>query len=200
MPWPSRKRWLGQGIRQGWVLGESFASQITWTLLARERFQVSGVILAGGFVKHPVRWTMRPAKFLCWWPLLRWFIPAYRACRKLVRLGGLGSNGQTDLVEAFLVRRTELDLAAARHRLDLIADNDPRAIAAQTRVPIYAPTGWLDPIVPWPFVRFWLRRHCPALRDYRVIWFSDHTVLNTAAEPAARQILAWMGQGGAFSH
>ena len=132
--------------------------------------------------------------------MLRWFIPVYRACRKLVRLGGLGSNEQTDLEEAFLVRRTELDLAAVRHRLDLIADNDPRDIAAQTRVPIYAQTGWLDPIVPWSFVRFWLRRHCPALRDYRVIWFSDHTVLNTAAEPAARQILAWMGQGGAFSH
>ena len=100
------------------------------------------------------------------------------------------------MVEAFLVRRTELDLAAARHRLDLIADSDPREIARRTRVPIYGLTGWFDPIVPWLPVRYWLRRNCPALRDFRVIGFSDHNVLNMAAEPAARQILAWMAEGG----
>ena len=184
-----------QGIRQGWVLGESFASQITWTLLARERFRVEGVILAGGFVKHPVRWMVRPAKLLCRWSLLRWFIPCYRAYSSLVRRSGLGSEAEREMMEAFLVRRTELDLAAARHRLDLIADNDPREIARRTRVPVYGLSGWFDPIVPWPLVRRWLRRHCPALRDYRVILFSDHNVLNMAAEPAARQILAWMAEG-----
>ena len=184
-----------QGVRQGWVLGESFASQITWILLERERLQVEGVILAGGFVKHPVRWMVRPTKFLCQWSLLRWFVPVYRAYSNLVRRSGPGSDAEREMVEAFLVRRTELDLAAARHRLDLIADNDPRDIVRRTQVPVYALTGWFDPIVPWPLVRHWLRRHCPALRDFRVIGLSDHNVLNMAAEPSARQILAWMAEG-----
>jgi pimeloyl-ACP methyl ester carboxylesterase len=183
-------------IRRGWLLGESFASQVTWTLVERARFEAEGVILAGGFVKHPVRWMVRPVKLFCRWSLLRWFIPCYRAYSHMVRQGGLAGAAERELVEAFLARRTELDLAAARHRLDLIAGNDPQAIARQTRVPVYALTGWLDPIVPWPFVRYWLRRHCPALRDYRVILYSDHNVLNMAAEPAARQILAWMGVTG----
>ncbi len=185
-----------QGIRRGWLLGESFGSQITWTLLARGRFEVQGVILAGGFVKHPVRWMVRPVKLLCRWSLLRWFVPAYRLYSNLVRRSRLGSTEERALVEAFLIRRTELDLAAARHRLDLIADNDPQDIARQTQVPVYGLTGGLDPIVPWPLVRHWLRRQCLALRDYQVIGFSDHNVLNMAAEPAARKILAWIGQGG----
>lgn len=183
-----------QGIRQGWVLGESFGSQIVWPLLDRGRLEVQGVILAGGFVKHPVRWMVRPVKGLCRWSLLRWFVPAYRVYSNLVRGSGLGGEVERDMVEAFLVRRTELDLAAARHRLDLIADNDPRELARQTRIPVYGLTGGLDPIVPWPLVRHWLRRQCPALRDYRVIPFSDHNVLNMAAEPAARYILAWMAE------
>src|SRR5262245_49146569 len=51
------------GITQGWMLGESWGSQIAWQLAGRNldiparsekvRFQVEGLILAGGFVKHP---------------------------------------------------------------------------------------------------------------------------------------------------
>jgi len=181
-----------QNIRQGWLLGESFSSQVTWTLVARARFEVQGVILAGGFVKHPLRWLVRPVKLLCHWSLLRWFVPCYRAYGQLIRRGGLNHPAHRASMECFLVRRTELDLAAARHRLDLIAANDPRSIARQTRVPVYALTGWFDPIVPWPPVRHWLRRHCPGFRDYQVILPSDHNVLNMAAEASARQIVAWM--------
>ena len=182
-----------QDIRRGWLLGESFASQVTWAMLDRARFETQGVILAGGFVRHPVRWMVRPVKLFCRWSLLRWTIPCYRAYGYLVRRGNLASAEQHEMMEAFLSRRTELDLAAARHRLDLIADNDPREIARQTRVPIFALTGAVDPIVPWPLVRRWLRLNCPALRDYRVILQSDHNVLNMAAEASARQILEWMG-------
>jgi hypothetical protein len=42
-------------------------------------------------------------------------------------------------------------------------------------------------------VRRWLRNHCPALRDYKVIVNADHNVLSTAPEAAAKQILNWMG-------
>ena len=54
-----------QGITRGWLLGESFSSQVVWSLVARERFQIEGVILAGGFVRHPMRWGVRLAERLC---------------------------------------------------------------------------------------------------------------------------------------
>ncbi len=41
------------GIMSGWLLGESFGSQPLWALVARRKFAAQGVILAGGFVKHP---------------------------------------------------------------------------------------------------------------------------------------------------
>ncbi len=49
-------------IAEGWWLGESFSSQVTWALLGREQararagetgFRAQGVILAGGFVRYP---------------------------------------------------------------------------------------------------------------------------------------------------
>src|SRR5262249_3805089 len=48
-------------IRSGWLLGESFGSQPSWGLVdmnqrGNESFRVEGVILAGGFVKHPWQW------------------------------------------------------------------------------------------------------------------------------------------------
>ena len=43
------------GIPDGWLLGESFGSQPLWALVGRGKFPARGVILAGGFVKHPMR-------------------------------------------------------------------------------------------------------------------------------------------------
>src|SRR5437763_6939118 len=53
---------LEHGITHGWLLGESFGSQVVWPVLARKIFQVEGLILAGGFVRHPVRWAVRFAE------------------------------------------------------------------------------------------------------------------------------------------
>ena len=53
------KALLEQGITHGWLLAESFGSQPAWPLLERNlaadkgTFHVEGLILAGGFVKHP---------------------------------------------------------------------------------------------------------------------------------------------------
>ena len=98
----------------------------------------------------------------------------------------------SDELDAFIARRTPLDLQAMRHRLDLIAANDPSAVTRRAAVPVFGLTGLVDPIVPWPFVRRWLRRNCPALRDYQVILGADHNVLNMAAPAAAKLILRWM--------
>jgi pimeloyl-ACP methyl ester carboxylesterase len=63
--------------------------------------------------------------------------------------------------------------------------------AQNTKVPTFAVSGWLDPIVPWFAVRRWLRKNCPALRDYKIIQ-GDHAVLVSAPKEAARQILEWI--------
>src|SRR6266850_5353657 len=53
------------GITEGWLLGESFSSQVVWAMLARHQFNVRGLILAGGFVRHPLRWAARLAQRFC---------------------------------------------------------------------------------------------------------------------------------------
>src|SRR5207237_146377 len=95
-------------------------------------------------------------------------------------------------IHEFIARRTELDRKAAVHRLRLIAQSNFCEAAQNARIPVFALTGVLDPIVPWFFVRRWLRKNCPALREYRIIWSADHNVLSTAAEKSAEQILQWM--------
>jgi len=43
----------------------------------------------------------------------------------------------------------------------LVAQYDPRPIAQRTKVPVYAITGFVDPIVPWVLVRPWLAASLP---------------------------------------
>jgi pimeloyl-ACP methyl ester carboxylesterase len=95
-------------------------------------------------------------------------------------------------IDEFIARRTEADRAAAVHRLDLILGNDLRSVAESTRLPVFALTGFTDPVVPWPWTFRWLRRHCPALRATRVIGNADHNVLSTAPAEAARQVMEWV--------
>jgi len=95
-------------------------------------------------------------------------------------------------IDEFVARRTELDRRAAQHRLHLVAENDPRPIAIKTKLPVFGLSGWLDPVVPWPWVRRWLTKNCPSLRDYKVLRRADHNVLSTAPREAAEQILEWM--------
>lgn len=39
-------------------LRESFGSQVAWAMITRHRFQIDGLILAGGFVRHPAPWAV----------------------------------------------------------------------------------------------------------------------------------------------
>ena len=181
------------GITRGWLLGESFGSQPLWALVARGQFAAQGAILAGGFVKHP----MRP--MICWAEWLtgrlsnRFFIWIIFGYAKVARFRYRHSPQVLARLDEFLARRTDLDRRAAQHRLHLIAEYDARPIAAHTQVPVFGLSGLVDPIVPWPLVRGWLRKHCPAMRDYRVIRTADHNVLATAPRASARLILQWMG-------
>jgi pimeloyl-ACP methyl ester carboxylesterase len=207
------------GISRGWLLGESFGSQPMWALVARNsgtgvspvrfvenepievmnsqagrlcHFQIEGAILAGGFVNHPMRWMVRLAERLTGRmsnALFVWIIFSYA---KIARFRFRHSPGVLARIDEFVSRRTDLDRRAAQHRMHLIAGFDPRPIARQTKLPVFGLSGILDPIVPWPFVRRWLKRNCPALRDYKIIPSADHNVLGTAPRQAASQVLDWM--------
>jgi len=180
------------GISHGWLLGESFGSQVLWAMVGRKQFQVDGVILAGGFVKHPMRLAVRSLEKLFGRLSLRVIVAIIYGFSKFARYRYRSSPEVTDSLDEFVERRTKLDLQAAQHRLHLVAENDPRQIAQDAAMPVFAMTGVLDPIVPWPFVRKWLRRKCPALREYKIIKRADHHVLGTAPEKSAELILKWM--------
>jgi pimeloyl-ACP methyl ester carboxylesterase len=181
-----------KGIESGWLLGESFGSQPLWALVARGKFTAQGVILAGGFVKHPMRWSIWLAERLTGRmsnALFIWIIFSYA---KIAKFRYRHSPGTLARIDEFIARRTDLDRRAAQHRLHLIAGFDPRSIVRETKLQVFGLSGILDPIVPWPFVRRWLKRNCPALRDYKIIKSADHNVLGTASKRAARQVLEWM--------
>jgi len=184
----------GQGIVRGWLLGESFSSQVVWSLVARGQFQIEGVILAGGFVRHPMRWGVRLGERLCGGTSLRLLTRVLLGYAKVARFRFRHAPDVLTNINEFIVRRTELDRQAAVHRLRLIAQNDPRLIAQQVAVPVYALTGLVDPVVPWFWVRAWLRKNCPRLREYRIVWGADHTVLGTGSRAAAEHVLRWMGE------
>jgi len=180
------------GIESGWLLGESFSSQVVWVMAARKQFRIQGLILAGGFARHPVPLGAHFARRLVGAVSLRMISPLLRAYAQMARFRYRNSPEVRGSIQEFIARRTPLDKQAAEHRLLLVAENDPGLLARQVSVPLYALTGALDPIVPWFGVQRWLKRNCPALRDYKIIWRADHNVLATAPEAAAKQILGWM--------
>jgi len=182
------------GIAEGWLLGESFSSQVVWAMLGRHQFQVKGLILAGGFVRHPLRWTARLAQRFCddiSFSLLRRVLFGYA---QVSRFRFRRSPETFAEIQEFIATLTPRDLQAAKHRLHLLAQSDFCAIAQRAKVPVYALTGLFDPVVPWLWVRRWLRQNCPALREYKIIWRADHNVLGTAPDAAAEQILRWMAR------
>jgi pimeloyl-ACP methyl ester carboxylesterase len=181
-----------QGIAKAWVLAESFGSQIAWRLLQRPGFTVEGIILAGGFARHPAPWMANLAALLTGrvsLKLLKVFLVVYS---QAAHLRFRHSPEIIANVREYVTRRTELDLKAARHRLELVAENDPRELVREITLPVYALAGLFDPIVPWFPTRRWLRKNCPGLAGCRLIWRADHNVLGTAPKAAVAQVLEWM--------
>jgi pimeloyl-ACP methyl ester carboxylesterase len=180
-------------ITGGWLLGESFGSQPMWALIARGKFKVRGAVLAGGFVRYPGQPFLQLME-KCIGPLPSFlFVKIIFGYAKFARFRYRHSPQTLATLDEFLARRRHRrDRQAAQHRLHLVGGNDPRKTAMTTQVPIFGLTGILDPLVPWPPVRRWLKRKCPALRDYRVVRRADHNVLNTGTKESARWILEWM--------
>jgi pimeloyl-ACP methyl ester carboxylesterase len=200
---------LSQGISVGWLLAESFGSVVGWELIRRAQglsplshearsngFVPRGLILAGGFVRHPWPWGAR------WVRRIGENLPMSVYRRLLAGYGLLAkfrhrhAPETLDSISEFIARRTELDRQAMRARLELIAASDPRPVARQVTLPVFYLAGVVDPLVPWPWVRRRLRRDCPGYRTGKTFWLADHNVLATATRPAAETILNWMAVEG----
>ena len=180
------------GISHGWLLGESFGSQLVWALAARKTFRFDGFIFAGGFVPHPLPWAVPLAEWLVGNipdPLLSCTTFVYA---KLLRVRYRRSTDVLETIAEFLGRRTDLDRRAVKHRLRLIRENDLCAVAERTSGPVFMLSGLWDPIVIWGPVRRWMRQRCPGLREFKILPGADHNVLGTASKEAADVILNWV--------
>ena len=164
--------------------------------LSRPRFQVEGLILAGGFVRHPVIWAVRGAGRVSGaipMGCLKLFCFAYARYAEFRHKRAPETFAS---IAEFVANRTEeADRRAIVHRYTLIADNDLRAVARGFGRPVFYLAGLVDPLVPWCCVRWWLRRHCPGYHGGKTIWRADHNVLGTAPQASAQQVLEWMNGG-----
>jgi pimeloyl-ACP methyl ester carboxylesterase len=180
-----------QGVTGGWLLGESFGSQVVWAIVQRKVFKTEGVVLAGGFVRHPMPWGVRLAERAAAGIPLGFVAQFLFFYARAARFRFRHSPDQVADIREFVERRTDLDRRAVIHRLCLIAASDFRPLAANPGVPVFSINGLIDPIVPWPWTRHWLRKNCQTLRDCRLIPVADHNVLGTAPQKSAEIIVNW---------
>lgn len=179
------------GIVSGWVLAESFGSQVAWPLLQSETFRAEGLILAGGFVKHPWPVAVRATEWLLRRLPLALLTAVVSSYAVVARWRFKQHPEVMGALREFRARWGEPLRRAAAHRTHLVAINDPRPLARAASLPVFSLTGAWDPVVPWLPVRGWLRRECPGWRGDRVVWTADHNVLSTGTPAAAAQVLAW---------
>jgi len=180
------------GIAQGWLLAESFGSQVAWPLLQTHGFPAAGLILAGGFVKHPWPAAVRATEWLLRRLPLAWLTAVVTGYAVVARWRFKQNPEVMAALREFRARWGEPLRQAAAHRTHLVATNDPRPLARAATLPVFHLTGVLDPVVPWPPVQRWLRRECPGWRANRVVWTADHNVLGTGTAAATRWVLHWL--------
>jgi len=183
-----------RGIHSGWLLGESFGSQIAWEMCRQDVFRVEGIILAGGFIRHPLPFLAKLLYVVTGGRssgVLRTALAVYSQVAR-VRFGH-SPQTLTDIQE-FVARRTEGDFCSCRHRLALVVRHDPRELVTRLRIPVFALSGLFDPIVPRRLVRRWLQVNCGGFRDHALICRADHNVLGTAPKAAATQVLEWISR------
>jgi pimeloyl-ACP methyl ester carboxylesterase len=186
------------GIRGGWLLGESFGSQPAWKMVEHiqrgdSSLEIQGLILAGGFVRHPWPWGVKLLRFLTRCIprfALRGFLPVYTT---YARFRHRAAPDTLAAIAEFCANRLHPhDTEAMAQRFSIVLAEDCRPVARTTRLPVYALAGLFDPIVPAALVRRWLKRHCPGWRAGKTIVRADHNVLGTAPSQAAKIILSWM--------
>lgn len=192
---------LAAGVREGWLIGESFGSQPAWAMIGRNqrgesRLKIHGLILAGGFVKHPWPWGARLlrafSRSMPSW-VMRGFLGVYSAYAHLRHRHA--PESLANIHEFTANRCAPGDKAAMQHRYTLIVESDPRPVAHAMRLPVFQIAGLVDPMVPNALVHRWLRRNCPGFRESKTILSADHNVLGSSPQKAAEQILKWIRPG-----
>lgn len=189
---------LSAGVREGWLMGESFGSQPAWAMIGRRqrgasRLRLQGLILVGGFVKHPWSWG---AKLLRWLSgaiprsILNILLHVYAA---YARFRHRSAPETLAHIQEFVVNRLHPDDAAAmQRRYTLILENDPQPIAKTMRLPVFQLAGLVDPLVPNWLIGGWLKQNCPGLCGTKTILTADHNVLGTTPAKAAGVVLGWV--------
>src|SRR6516162_308169 len=94
------------GISSGWLLGESFGSQPLWKIVARGKFEVQGVILAGGFVRHPAHRFMSLMGKIMGHLSARIFVKIIFGYAKFARFRYRDSPQTLATLDEFISRRT----------------------------------------------------------------------------------------------
>jgi pimeloyl-ACP methyl ester carboxylesterase len=188
-------------LKEGWVLAESYGSQVAWSLLQRRSgydFFPEGIILAGGFVRYPLPWLALTVGRLVealppsLWKCIFWMYGRYAHWRHR------HAPETRAAIEEFVERRTPADLAAIAHRIRLLAHNDPSFTACHLCCPVYLLAGAIDPVVLTLPVLGWLRRNCRTFSGHRIVWPADHNVLGTEPEKALEQVLEWTNKAQAI--
>lgn len=206
-------------IREGVLVGESFGSQILWSLLAilrepcrveedgktvrgnrlagsaldpKPRFVPKRAILAGGFVRYP--WLpLVDFTRVVWAILPAWLVRGFfHGYAIFARWRHRHAPETAGAIREFVSRRTMADLAAMGHRLKLIRLNNPADAVRHVEIPVFHLAGFWDPVVWWPSVKTSLKANCPGYQESRIISGADHNVLGTAPDQAAGQVLAWL--------
>ncbi|MBG87513.1 MAG: hypothetical protein CMO80_11520 [Verrucomicrobiales bacterium] len=182
-----------KGIRDGWLLAESFGSQLVWPMVGKGMFKPEGIILAGGFGPHPFKLGVHLSKLLCAAiPMAGvWLALAFYKLVSRIRFRNQAESMAA--VEEFVERRTYEDKCAMTHRLRLIAANQPKELASKIEAPIYHLSGLWDIVVPWGAARRWVKKHVPKYQGQKLVAAADHTVLPMTPKQSAESILGWMG-------
>jgi pimeloyl-ACP methyl ester carboxylesterase len=178
-------------VNSGFILAESFGSQVAWALLANG-YKPKAVILAGGFVRYPFISILKNVKLIFRaipYSILRIMLKAYAL---ISRLRYLNARENFDNMTEFLRLRTDENRLAACHRLELIKRCDFRDMISHTDIPIFYLSGFWDPIVPWPFVISWLKDNCNSFCASKILINADHLVLATAPKDSANLIINWI--------
>jgi pimeloyl-ACP methyl ester carboxylesterase len=199
-------RLVERGLTRGWLIGESFSSQVAWAILQlaiAERkpdaaplgFEPQGLILAGGFVRHPVRLGVRCAALTSRHIPMRMLKALCQVWAKMAERRNRSSAEVVAGIREFVGRRANIsDRLALNRRYQLITENDLRPVARQAMLPVFFLSGLMDPIVPWPPVRSWLQKNCPGYRGSRIVRRAGHNVLLDAPFACAEQILDWIAE------
>ncbi len=139
-------------VESGFLLAESFGSQVAWAMLnhaatdasprvAEDSFKIRGIILAGGFVRHPFMPEVQAAAILLRCAPVSLIRLVFRLYRLGWRDGQRWNSRESPGAKQRLLNCTVADRCAMVHRLQLILENDPRPVASVTRVPVFQLSG-----------------------------------------------------------